>query len=213
MNHQNNDDGKTGIVFIVDDEENVRVSLQRFLTSYGYQTKAFASATEFLKHPPLDGVGCMILDLQMPNMSGIELQQKLANSGISLPIVFLTAQGDIPTSVKAMKLGAEDFLPKMPDTNELLEAVERALNRSKQEFESNEDLKHVQRTAAGLTTREREVCECVISGMLNKQIASRLDIAERTVKAHRAKVMQKFDVHSVPDLVRLSEKAGISPVE
>ena len=211
MNHQNLDDKP--VVFIVDDEEIVRVSLQRFLASYGYETKAFASAIEFLEHPPHNGVGCLILDLQMPNMSGIELQQQLADSGSSIPIVFLTAHGDIPISVKAMKLGAEDFLPKMPDTDELLEAVERALTRSKSKVKINEDLKHVRQTAANLTPREREVCECVISGMLNKQIASRLEIAERTVKAHRAKVMQKFDVHSVPDLVRLSEKAGISPIE
>lgn len=196
-------------VFIVDDEESIRVSLQRFLISHGYQTKVFSSATDFMEHPIHKGAGCMILDLQMPGMSGIELQQKLVNLGNTLPIVFLTAQGDIPTSVKAMKLGAEDFLPKMPDSDELLDAVERALHRSSKAIESDSQRKLARDNAASLTDRETEVCHCVIRGMLNKQIASRLGISERTVKAHRAKVMRKFAADSIPDLVRLTQAAGI----
>ena len=205
MNIKANNATKSGTVFIVDDEENIRVSLGRFLKSYGYRTETFASATEFLNRPMPEGVACLILDLDMLNMSGLELQQQIADSYSHVPVVFLTAQGDIPASVKAMKLGAEDFLPKMSDEKELLDAVERALNRSKNKIEFDKSAALAMEFADSLTDRERMVCQCVISGMLNKQIAIKLDIAGRTVKAHRAKVMEKFGVCSLPDLVRLAE--------
>lgn len=209
MNDQNQPGLHTGTVFIVDDEEIARTSLQRFLKSCGYQTESFVSAADFLARPVNEGIACLILDLQMPNMSGIELQQELVQSGYDIPIVFLTAQGDIPTTVKAMKHGAEDFLPKMADEKELLDAVERALHRSANSVEETQKNEQARTSAASLTDREREICRYVVSGMLNKQIAHKLDIAERTVKAHRAKVMHKFQVDSVAALVRKTQRAGI----
>lgn len=199
-------------IYIVDDEESARKSMQRFLKSHGFKTITFASAMDFLAESLRVEHGCLILDLQMPKMSGIELQQELVESGCELPIIFLTAHGDIPNSVKAMKQGAEDFLPKMADERQLLEAIERALQRSLRLMDERTKSENARASAASLTDRERQVCQCVISGMLNKQIASRLAIAERTVKAHRAQVMQKFGVESVADLVRITALAGVEPV-
>lgn len=189
-------------VFIVDDEEPVRTGLQRFLHSEGYVTETFASAEEFLGRIPIKGVGCLLLDIQMPGLSGIELQERLVELECMVPIVFLTAVGDIPTSVKAIKRGAENFLSKLADSQNLLNAVDGALERSRAK-------QGILKLAEQLTDREREICSYVIAGMLNKQIGYKLGIVERTVKAHRAKVMEKFGVTSVAELVRLAEQAGL----
>ena len=193
-------------IFIVDDDDDARTALQRFLRSCGYQTEAFSSARAFLERLPIEGVSCLILDLQMPEMSGMALQEELTRTEYQIPIVFLTGHGDFPLSVTAIKRGAEDFLSKLADEEELLNAVERATERSR------ETLAVAQRVAS-LTDREREVCKHVVAGMLNKQIAVRLDIAERTVKAHRAKVMEKLSAESLAELVRLTAEAGIRPAE
>jgi FixJ family two-component response regulator len=199
-------------VFIVDDDDQARKGVQRLLDSYCYKTETFSSAKAFLKRLPVDGVCCLLLDLQMPEMSGMELQEELASAGTTIPIVFLTGHGDIPTSVRAIKQGAEDFLPKLAEEKDLLDAVQRAVQRSRDLLADQQQLRQVTQSAATLTDREREVCQCVIAGLPNKHIASRLGITVRTVKAHRAKVMLKFNVESVADLVRRTEKAGIRPV-
>ena len=205
MNRQPDTDCSHATVFVVDDERIVRTSLHRFLKSHGFVAITFASAAEFLEQMPFHDLGCVLLDLQMPSMTGLELQQELIHLNCDLPIIFLTAHGDIPASVRAIKHGAEDFLSKMAEEHELLEAINRALDRSRQTIE-------IRSLATSLTDREREVCQCVISGMLNKQIARKLDIVERTVKAHRAKVMEKLRVESVAELVRVADAAGIHPI-
>lgn len=198
-------------IFIVDDDADARLGLQRLLTSCGYRTEVFPSARAFLERLPIEGDGCLILDHQMPEMTGMDLLEELAGTECKIPIVFLTAHGDIPTSVKAIKWGAEDFLPKLADEEALLDAVERAVQRSRDVLADQRENQQIIDCAATLTEREREVCQHVIAGRLNKQIAGKLGITERTVKAHRAKVMQKFNVVSIADLVRLAEQAGIQP--
>ena len=145
----------------------------------------------------------------MPGMSGMELQEELAACGCKIPIVFLTAHGDIPTSVRAVKRGAEDFLPKLAEEEELLDAIQLAVQRSIEILDDEQQHQHLKQCAASLTDREREVCQYLIAGLLNKQIARRLDISDRTVKAHKARVMEKFDVESIAELVRAAEQAGI----
>lgn len=205
------DQNSPATVFIVDDDNDARKGLQRFLKSHGYQIESFSSAMEFLGRLPIDEISCLVLDLQMPEMTGLDLQEELAKANVSIPIVFLTGQGDIPATVKAIKRGAEDFLPKLATEEELVDAIERALQRSKDNVDNRAKNQQVEQCAGSLTRREREVCELVIAGLLNKQIAVKLGISERTVKAHRAKVMQKFGVQSIAELVRLTAKAGILP--
>ncbi len=199
----------TATIFVVDDDDDARVGVERLLKSYGYQTEMFSSAKSFLDRLPIEGEGCLLLDHQMPEMTGMELLDRLAGTDCTLPIVFLTAFGDIPTSVKAIKRGAEDFLPKLSDESELIDAIERSLNRSHELNEEVASSKHLCACEQSLTVREREVCGYVVTGWTNGQIAMKLAIAERTVKAHRAKVMEKFEVHTLADLVRQSMAAGV----
>ena len=191
-------------IFVVDDDDGARNGLQELLTSHGYRTEAFASAQDFLDRLPIAGVACLVLDLEMPVMTGLELQEELVTRGCEIPIVFLTAHGDIPKTVTAVKRGAEDFLPKLVEEEELLAALRRALQRSIEQQKRKQP-------ADSLTAREREVCEHLMAGLLSKQIARRLDISERTVKAHKAKVLEKFHVASIAELVRAAERAGIKP--
>ena len=200
---------KPATVFVVDDEPSVRRSLARLLKTAGYEVEVFASAREFLEHTPSDGVGCLVLDVRMPDLNGLELQQALAKSDRSMPIVFITGHGDIPTSVRAMRAGATDFLPKPFEADELLRAIERALATAREEQEKRSASADAERLLATLTPRENEVLRHVITGRLNKQIAAELGTSEKTIKVHRGRVMRKMRVQSVAELVRLCEKLGI----
>ncbi len=195
------------IVFVVDDDESVRRSLSRLLTASGYQVEAFDSADRYLARDPHEGVGFVLLDINMPGMSGIELQQRLRERGDTLPIVFLTGHGDIPTSVHAMKQGADDFLTKPVDAEDLLGAVEAALARHQEVIVGAARRGRIELRLASLTPREVEVLRELITGAPNKIIADRLDIAVKTVKVHRAHVMEKMGVRSVAELVHLCHAA------
>jgi FixJ family two-component response regulator len=200
-----------GTVFVIDDDEQVRTGLSRLLRSAGWQVEIFPSAQTFTERLPYDGVGCVILDVQMPSMSGPELQRHMLATGVSLPIVYLTGHADVPMSISAMKNGAMDILLKPAEDEAVLNAIGAAI--AKHEAINAQDLKRseVETRLARLSAREREVMECVIAGRLNKQIAGDLGITEKTVKAHRARVMEKLELRSVATLVRMCELVGIQP--
>jgi FixJ family two-component response regulator len=197
------------MIFVVDDDASVRRSLTRVMTSAGYAVEAFASAAEFLVRPPFAGPSCLVLDVRMPGVTGLELQEALADNNHRMPIVFITGHGDIPMSVKAMKAGAADFITKPFDADSLLEAVERALTKDVSDLGEEGLTADVVGRVDRLTVREREVFALVVTGMLNKQIAGELGIGEKTVKVHRARVMEKMEAGSVAALVRLADRAGI----
>lgn len=193
-------------VFIVDDDESVRKSLSRLLTSVGFKNETFSSAIEFLKHSPCQGPACLVLDIRMPGLSGLDLQKELAKKNRSLSIVFITGHGSIPLSVQAMKAGAVDFLEKPFDEQALLDAVMHAINKDRRARQGLAELKAIDQCIKSLSPREHEVFVFVVKGMLNKQIAFEMGTSERTIKAHRAKVMKKMKANSLADLVRMSEK-------
>ncbi|MGE5414999.1 MAG: response regulator transcription factor [Syntrophomonadaceae bacterium] len=194
-------------VFVVDDDPAVRKSLWRLLRSRGFEVTTFASAEEFLERLEPDAGGCAVLDVAMPGLDGLALQQRLAERHVPLPIVFLTGRGDIPASVKAMKAGAEDFLTKPVDERVLFEALRRALEGGRKAREAARRLDDARGRLDALTPREREVLDGVVAGRLNKQIAGDLGISEKTVKVHRARVMEKLGAGSVAELVRLADSA------
>lgn len=198
-------------VFLVDDDASVRKALSRLLKSAGYQVQSFASAREFLDSQFVEVVegACLVLDVSMPGLNGFDLQKELEAASAVLPIIFITGHGDIPMSVKAMKSGAVDFLAKPVKDKTLLAAVEQALARAEREAAERTELASVQRRLASLTPREREVMALVVRGLLNKQIAFELGTVEKTVKVHRARVMEKMAARSLPELVRLAERAGL----
>ena len=196
-------------VFVVDDDESVCRALTRLLRANGLVVEAYLSAAAFLECLPREDAGCAILDLQLPEVNGIELQQKLTETGQTMPIIFLSAYGDVPTTVRAMKQGALDFLTKPVDEELLIGAVRAAIAGQKRMIERQSSRQLARALAATLTPRERDVAFGVITGMLNKQIAADLGIAEKTVKIHRGHVMEKMGVKSVADLVRLCELAEI----
>ena len=196
-------------VFVVDDYAPGRRSISRLLRAAGFAVTAFASAKEFLAQYDAEAPGCLVLDLAMPAVSGLELQGLLADRGSLLPIIFLTAYGDIPKSVQAMKLGASDFLTKPVNDEDLLAAVRVAIEKHRALRREQAELSEIRARLATLTPREREVLEYVVAGKLNKQIAGELGTVEQTVKIHRAHVMQKMRVQSVAELVRLTERCGI----
>ena len=197
-------------VFVVDDYAPVRRSISRLLRAAGFVVTAFGSAQEFLaQHDP--GVwGCLVLDVAMPALNGLELQDVLAKAGSLLPIVFLTGEGDIPKSVQAMKHGASDFLTKPVDEKDLLAAVRAAIEKNRGLRRKQAELYEIRARLATLTPREREVLEYVVAGKLNKQIAGDLGTVEQTIKVHRAHLMEKMKVRSVAELVRLTERCGIN---
>jgi FixJ family two-component response regulator len=198
-------------VFIIDDDASVRKSLSRLLRSAGFEAETFATAELFLEREHYNGIGCLVLDVRMPGISGIDLQDELSKADYSMPIVFITGHGDIPMGVHAIKKGAVDFLPKPFEDEELLQAVREAIAKDTQGRAEYAEVHEVRERIALLTARERDVLRYVITGMLNKQIAYELGIAEKTVKVHRGRIMEKLGVDSVADLVRLAEKAGITP--
>ena len=197
-------------VFVVDDYAPVRSSISRLLRGAGFAVTAFASAKEFLAQYDAEAPGCLVLDLDMPAVNGFELQRILAKKGSVLPIIFLTGHGDIPKSVRAMKHGASDFLTKPVNDEDLLAAVRVAIEKDHALRREQAELSEIRARLATLTPREREVLEYVVAGKLNKQIAGDLGTVEQTVKAHRAHVMQKMRAQSVAELVRLTERCGIS---
>lgn len=190
------------IVFIVDDDASFRTAVSRLLRAAGHSVQTFSSASEFLERLPA-GPGCVVADLQMPGLNGLDLQVALAGSDSPMPVLFLTGQGDIPSSVQAMRLGAEDFLTKIAPKAQLLDAVKRALARDSRERERRAKVQAARARFAGLTSREREVLSQVLRGRLNKQIAAELGIHERTVKLHRTAITTKVGVQSVAELAQL----------
>jgi len=192
------------LIHIVDDDESLRGALQRLLSAAGYRTKTYASAGEFLLEPPGDSPGCLLLDLRLPGPSGLDLQEALARHGIGLPVIFLTGHGDLATGVRAMKAGAVDFLTKPVEREPLFAAVARALELDAAQRAARGAARELRARFAQLTSREREVFELVVAGRLNKQIASQLGIAERTVKAQRAQVMAKLGAANAAELGRIA---------
>lgn len=200
-------------VFVVDDDASFLKSIRRLLRSCGYVTECFRSATDFLAQRPHQATGCVLADLKMPGMDGMALQAALAQSDNPLPIVFLTGQGDIPTSVEAMRHGAEDFLVKTAPKEAVMAAIERALARDTVERRARAQRQELQARFDTLTPRERQVLSQVMRGRLNKQIAADLGINERSVKRHRTNMMSKIGVKSVAELVQLALEAGIRAAE
>jgi len=196
-------------VYVVDDEPAVRKALGRLLRSAGFDVEAFGGPEEFLRGLVPDAAGCAILDVFMPGLDGLALQEALAARGLDLTVVFLTGRGDIPRSVRAMKAGAIDFLTKPVDDEALLSAVRVAMTRSRATREQRVELAELRARLASLTAREREVLEGVAAGMLNKQIAGDLGISEKTVKVHRGRVMEKMEARSLAELVRFADRLGI----
>ena len=197
------------VIAIVDDDPSVRKGLERLIRSLGWQAKTFASAQEFLDRPRTAAPSCVVLDLQLPGLSGLELQKRMSEAGLETPIVFLTGHGNIPTSVQAMKAGAVEFLTKPVDEQDLLGAIQEAIERDRRTREEHADKRELKRRYESLTAREQEVMAQVISGLLNKQIAGELNITEDTVKFHRGHIMRKMQADSFADLVRMAENLEI----
>jgi FixJ family two-component response regulator len=199
------------IVYVVDDDASVRRGVSRLLRSVGLPVETFSTAQAFLDAPISDQPACLVLDVRLPGLGGLDLQSALREAGRTLPIVFITGHGNVSTSVQAMKGGAVDFLQKPFNDQDLLDCIQRALARSRRQRADQAEHAELAQRHASLTTREREVLRLVAAGMLNKQIAGELGIAEKTIKVHRARVMDKMQVGSVPDLVRLVDKLGLRP--
>ena len=193
-------------VFVVDDDASVRHSLARLIRSIGFKVEVFSSAREFLNRNHYDCPGCMVLDVRMPGLSGIQFQEYLADVDYNMPIIFITGYGNISMSVKAMKAGAVDFLTKPFNDQDLLDAIHKAIKQHTRIRREKVELSEIQQCAEALTLRERDVFVHLVAGMLNKQTAYELGISEKTVKVHRARIMRKMQAESLPDLVRMSEK-------
>jgi len=192
------------IVFVVDDDVSVRESLELLINNEGWQPKAFASAQEFLGSPRANVPSCLLLDISLPSLNGLELQKRVAVERTDMPIIFITGYGDVPKTVQAMKAGAVEFLTKPFNDEVLLTAIRQALERSRLALVQEAEMQKVRNRYASLTPREREVMALVVSGLLNKQVGGELGISEITVKAHRGQVMQKMKANSVADLVKMA---------
>jgi FixJ family two-component response regulator len=196
------------IVFVVDDDVSIRESLELLVSTAGWQPETFASANEFLSRPPATVPSCLVLDVTLPGLNGLELQQRLAQR-TDMPIIFITGHGDVPMSVQAMKAGAVEFLTKPFKDDVLLNAIRGALERSRAALRLDAELRRLRTSYESLTVREREVMALVVSGLLNKQVGGELGISEITVKAHRGQVMRKMKADSLPDLVTMAARLGL----
>jgi len=199
----------TPIVFIVDDDISVRESLEALISLAGWQSETFASAQAFLAHPRVRAPSCLILDVSLPDLNGLELQERIAADRIDIPIIFITGHGDVPTTVKAMKAGATEFLPKPFADDVLLSAIRHAIGRSETALTHEAEMQALRDRYASLSLREREVMALVVVGLMNKQVGAELGISEITVKAHRGRVMRKMEAHSLADLVNMAANLGL----
>lgn len=200
----------TPIVFVVDDDISVRESLELLIASAGWRVKTFVSAAEFLAHPRALVPSCLVLDISLPGLNGLQLQERIAGERADLPIIFITGHGDVPKTVQAMKAGAAEFLTKPFRDEPLLSAIRKALERSRAVLGQEAEMQDLRRRYASLTPREQQVMALVVSGLLNKQVGSELSISEITVKAHRGQVMHKMKAESLADLVKMSGKLGMA---
>jgi FixJ family two-component response regulator len=197
------------IVYVVDDDSSVREAIKSLIRSVGLRVETFGTAQEFLKSARPDAPGCVVLDVRLPGLSGLDLQRELAANGINLPVIFITGHGDIPMSVRAMKAGALEFLTKPFRDQDLLDAIQQALERDRGARQQRSETAELRERFDSLTAREREVMSLVVSGLLNKQIAGELGTSEVTIKIHRSQVMKKMGAGSLAELVRMTEKLGI----
>ena len=199
----------SGVVFVIDDDASLRRAIQRVLGSVGLHVELYGSAREFLAASPPDVPSCVVLDVRLPGMSGLDLQRELTSAGIHIPLIFITSYGDIPMSVRAMKAGAVEFLTKPFRDQDLLDAIQLALQRDRLRRESEADVQLLRERLESLTPREREILPLVVSGLLNKQIAASIGTSEATVKVHRSQLTRKMGAESLADLVRMAERIGI----
>jgi len=197
------------MVFVVDDDAPIRESLKNLIRSVGLRVELFASAQEFLRSKRPDVPSCLVLDVRLPGLSGLDLQRRTTEAGMGIPIIFITGHGDIPMSVRAMKAGAVEFLTKPFRDQDLLDAIQQALERARQARDQRAALEELRRRFASLTPRERDVMMHVVAGLLNKQIGAELGTSETTIKIHRHQVMEKMGAGSLPELVRMADRLGI----